>query len=52
MAYRLMNRTFRPRGAFFCCYTEFLQSEAFISTAIVVVMTGVEMSGVNGLGGK
>ena len=39
-------------GAFFSCYTEVLQSEAFISTAVGVVMTGVEMTGVDGQGGK
>ena len=39
-------------GAFFSCYTKVLQSEAFISTAAGDVMTGVEMTGVDGLGGK
>ena len=34
-------------GAFFSYYTEVLQSEAFISTAVGDVMTGVD-----GLGGK
>ena len=38
-------------GAFFSCYTKVLQSEAFISTAAGDVMTGVEMTGVDGLGG-
>ena len=39
-------------GAFFSFYTEVLQSEAFIRTAVGDVMTGVEMTGVDGLGGK
>ena len=52
MSIGIKNRTFQPRGAFFSCYTEVLQSEAFISTAVGVVMTGVEMTGVDGLGGK
>ena len=39
-------------GAFFSCYTEVLQSEAFIRTAVGVVMTGIEMAGADGLGGK
>ena len=39
-------------GAFFSCHTEVLQSEAFISTVFGDVMTGVEMTGVDGLGGK
>ena len=34
-------------GAFFSCYTEVLQSEVFISTAVGDVMTGVEMTGVD-----
>ena len=36
-------------GAFFSCYTEVLRSEVFISTVVGVVMTGVKMTGVDGL---
>ena len=39
-------------GAFFSYYTKVLQSKAFISTVVGVVMTGVEMTGIDGLGGK
>ena len=46
MAYMSINRTFQPQGGF-CCYTEVLQSEVFISKAVGDVMTGVD-----GLSGK
>ena len=36
----------------FSCYTEVLQSEVFISTVVGDVMTGVELTGVDGLGSK
>ena len=38
-------------AAFFSCYTEVLQCEAFIST-VVGDVPGGEMTGVDGLGGK
>ena len=62
MWHRNQEQNILASGAFFSCYTEVLQSEAFISTAVGDVMTGVEMAGVemagaemagaDGLGGK
>ena len=47
MAYRLMNRTFRPQGPSSAVTLKCYKVRRFISTAVGVVMTGVD-----GLGGK
>ena len=52
MWHRNEEQNVSASGAFFSCYTEVLQSEAFIRTAVGDVMTGVEMAGADGLGGK
>ena len=46
MAYKSIRERF-ALGVFFSCYTEMLESEAFISTVVGVVMTCVD-----GLGGR
>ena len=45
--HRNQEQNVSASGAFFSCYTEVLQSEAFISTA-----AGVEMTGADGLGSE
>ena len=52
MWHRNQEQDVLASGAFFSCYTEVLQSEAFIKTAVGVQMAGVEMAGADGLGGK
>ena len=42
MAYKLIKQNILVLGAIFSCYTEVLQSEAFISTAVGDVMTGID----------
>ena len=46
------NRTFRPRGPSSAVTLKRYRVYKFISTAVGVVMTGVVMTGVDGLGGK